>query len=162
MSKYKWIIVILNLIAVLAFFNYSVIKKEKTLSSGQLVLLELAPVDPRSLMQGDYMQLDYAISQDVTIINLPKRGYCVVKLDADGVGRRLRLQPELTPHEEGEYLIRYNAQQYIGIRIGAESYFFQEGNATKYEKARYGGIRVDDKGHSVLVGLYDEACNLIE
>ncbi|XOT97907.1 GDYXXLXY domain-containing protein, partial [Alcaligenes pakistanensis] len=30
---------------------------------GQTVLLELAPVDPRSLMQGDYMSLNFALSQ---------------------------------------------------------------------------------------------------
>ena len=29
------------------------------------MLLELAPVDPRSLIQGDYMRLDYAIARDL-------------------------------------------------------------------------------------------------
>ena len=42
------------------------------------------------------------------------------------------------------------------INIGAESYFFQEGDAEKFEKAVYGGLRVDNKGNSVLVGLFDE------
>ncbi|MFX7329222.1 GDYXXLXY domain-containing protein, partial [Acinetobacter baumannii] len=34
-------------------------QKEMLLKEGQLVLLPLAPVDPRSLMQGDYMALRY-------------------------------------------------------------------------------------------------------
>ncbi len=54
--RYKFLIG-LNLLLVLVAFNYSVYTKEKTLEAGTLVLLELAPVDPRSLMQGDYMVL---------------------------------------------------------------------------------------------------------
>lgn len=41
-------------IAILALVNASILDKEKLLSEGQVVYLELAPVDPRSLMQGDY------------------------------------------------------------------------------------------------------------
>lgn len=161
-KKYSWIIIIVNLIAVLAYFNYSVAQKENLLSAGDLILLELAPVDPRSLMQGDYMRLDYAISQRVNTDSITKRGYCVVKLDSNGVGQRQRLQSELLPTDPLEYAIKYNAKQYLGISIGAESYFFQEGTATKYEKAKYGGIRIDDQGNSLLVGLYDDAFRLIE
>ena len=65
MKKYKWIIIIINLIILLGFFNNSILQKEKLLTDGQLVLLELAPVDPRSLMQGDYMRLNYDISNNI-------------------------------------------------------------------------------------------------
>nr|MBC8281388.1 GDYXXLXY domain-containing protein [Chloroflexota bacterium] len=37
--------------------------KEDTLRSGTSVLLETAPVDPRSILQGDYAILDYQIAQ---------------------------------------------------------------------------------------------------
>ena len=40
--------------------------------------------------------------------------------------------------------------------MGAESFFFQEGHAAYYEKARYGEIRVAADGKSVLEGLCDE------
>src|SRR5690606_19512775 len=40
---------------------HAVLGFERTLRDGQLVLLELAPVDPRSLMQGDYMALRFAV-----------------------------------------------------------------------------------------------------
>ena len=62
MKKYKWAIIVVNLILLLAYFNYSVFQKERILKDGKLILLELAPVDPRSLMQGDYMELWYKIS----------------------------------------------------------------------------------------------------
>jgi uncharacterized membrane-anchored protein len=49
----------------------------------------------------------------------------------------------------------------LQMHIGAESYFFEEGQAKKFEVARYGGIKVDDAGNSVLVGLYDKNHKLI-
>ena len=58
MKKYSRILIIVNLILLLGYFNWSVYQKEQTLKDGQLVLLQLAPVDPRSLMQGDYMRLN--------------------------------------------------------------------------------------------------------
>ena len=62
MKKYSRILIIANLLLLLGYFNWSVFKKEQTLKDGQLVLLHLAPVDPRSLMQGDYMRLNYEIN----------------------------------------------------------------------------------------------------
>ena len=45
-------------LAVLALVNLGIYQREQLLTRGQIVLLDLAPVDPRSLMQGDYMRLD--------------------------------------------------------------------------------------------------------
>jgi uncharacterized membrane-anchored protein len=39
------------------------------------------------------------------------------------------------------------------VRLGAESFFFQEGHAQLYNGARYGEVRVAPSGTSVLVGL---------
>lgn len=160
MKKYKIIIILLNLLLVLAFFHYSISKKETILDKGTLVLLELAPVDPRSLMQGDYMALRYAIARETDATEIPKRGYCVVRLDSGIIARRVRLQKHTTPRAPNEYLIEYTADRW-DINIGAGSYFFQEGQAAKYEKAKYGGIKIDDKGNSLLVGLYDAHRQLI-
>ena len=162
MKKYKWIIILLNLILLLLYFNYSVIKKEDLLKDGQLVLLELAPVDPRSLMQGDYMALRYKISENVNSNSLPKRGYCVVSLDINGVAERIRFQNELTPLNDGEHLIEYSLSDRWRVNIGAESFFFQEGQAEKYENAKYGGVKIDKNGNSLLIVLYDEQQRKIE
>ncbi|TYB72659.1 GDYXXLXY domain-containing protein [Bizionia saleffrena] len=166
MKKYKWIIILLNLIIVLVVFNNSVVKKETLLTDGTLILLELTPVDPRSLMQGDYMDLRYAISDNLNDNydneDSSKRGFCVVTLDDNKVAKRVRLQNHKTPLNRKEFLIEYNARQWNGITIGAESFFFQEGTAEKYENAKYGGLKIDSEGNSLLVGLYDENRNKIE
>lgn len=156
MKKYKVIIILLNLVIVLVLFHVSISKKEAIISKGQLVLLELAPVDPRSLMQGDYMDLRYAISreEDISFEDIPKRGYCVVQLDS-GVAKRIRLQPGRKPLQDNEYLIGYTAERWQ-LNVGAQSFFFQEGQAAKYDKAKYGAVKIDGEGNSVLVGLYDQ------
>lgn len=162
MKNLKPILLIGNLILFLLYFNWSVIKKEQLINDGQLILLELAPVDPRSLMQGDYMQLRYALSENLNIENIPKRGYCIVKLDSGLVAKRVRFQKNAEPIKPGEYAINYTAPNEWNVNIGAESYFFQEGEAKKFETAKYGGIKIDDAGNSILVGLYNEKQQLIK
>ena len=162
MKKYKLYIIIVNLILLLVYFNYSIVKKEALLKEGELVLLELVPVDPRSLMQGDYMRLRYKISEDFNYESLPKRGYCVVVLDMEGRAEKVRFQKGLTPLNPNEYLIEYTATNAWDVNIGAESFFFQEGDAERYEKAAYGGVKIDENGNSLLVGLYDDQLHKIE
>lgn len=48
-------------IALLGAVNYKAQQFEDVLATGKPVVLKIAPVDPRSLMQGDYMVLNYAI-----------------------------------------------------------------------------------------------------
>lgn len=162
MKKYKWLIILLNLLFLLIYFNYSVVKKEQLLKDGQLILLALAPLDPRSLMQGDYMSLRYAISDNIEEDELPKIGYCIVRLDSLGLAKKVRFQENLTPLNEGEHLIKYTSTNKWNVNIGAESYFFQEGQGEKYDKAKYGAIKVDKDGNSVLIGLYNEKLRKIE
>jgi uncharacterized membrane-anchored protein len=126
-------------------------KKEKTLRSGTVMLLELAPVDPRSLMQGDDMVLRYAIA-NVTGAAVARDGKLVVTLDENSVARFKRVHSAEQPLAEGEHLLRYRKRG-RGIRLGAESFFFQEGHAQYYRGAKYGELRVTETGDSVLMGL---------
>jgi uncharacterized membrane-anchored protein len=154
MKRIRPLIIIGNLLLLLFLFNKSVINKERLMNNGSLVFIELAPVDPRSLMQGDYMRLAYGISQGLPFDSIPARGYCVIRLSADGIAARVRVQAQQSPLFAGEHLIRYTSDRWQ-INIGAESYFFEEGKAQHYSKAKYGGLRVDKSGNSLLMGLYD-------
>ena len=162
MKKYKWIIIIANLAVVLFFFNRSLLQKEELLAKGKLILLELAPVEPRSLMQGDYMALRYKVSSGIDRDSISKRGYFVIKPDSVGVGQRVRIQDGTTPINEDELLLNYTVGNWRFVNIGAESYFFEEGQAEKYSKAKYGALKVDDQGNTLLIGLYDEKREMIE
>ncbi|RYY12861.1 MAG: hypothetical protein EOO04_32885, partial [Chitinophagaceae bacterium] len=141
MKKYKFIIILVNCIVILFLFNRSVAKKESLLKNGRLVLLQLAPVDPRSLMQGDYMRLRYAIAGATSADSVPNRGYYVLRMNDSGVAQKVRVQEHKQLLNSEELLIAYKSGEW-DKNIGAESFFFQEGEAEKYASARYGGLRV--------------------
>lgn len=149
-----WIIPMVALLVVV-LSGKSIIEKEQLMAKGKQVYFHLAPVDPRSLMQGDYMRLSFAVLDSVQNKEaLPKRGYCLFYTDSNGVVTGARFQKDDKSTHAGEQLLKYTTN-FNGIQIGAESYFFQEGKADRYSNAAYGLIKVDKKGNSLLVGLCD-------
>ena len=158
MSKTKKIILAINLLLVLVFFVLSVLSKEATLANSRQILVQLAPVDPRSLMQGDYMALNYSITGRIWD-NGGK--YIVVKVDDDNVATFVRQQDDKTLND-GELLLRWTTNKRGRKSIGADNYFFQEGTGDKYAVAHYGLLRVDSDGNSVLVGLCDREKQMIK
>jgi uncharacterized membrane-anchored protein len=73
-------------------------QKEALRRSGQEILLKLAPRDPRSLMQGDYMALNYDLANklfsmqtDSASANLPSSGAVVLRLDDHQVAEFVRV-----------------------------------------------------------------------
>lgn len=150
-------IVLAGLIAILAIVNWQIVGKERVLRDGAPLLIALAPVDPRSLIQGDYMRLDYAIARQIAYqADWPRDGQIVVMPDADGVAQFVRRHESGEPLAPGERLLRYRRRA-GRIRIGTDAFFFQEGHADRYTGARYGDLRVDAAGEALLVGLRDAA-----
>jgi len=138
----------------LALVAWEVSKKERLLASGDTLLLELAPVDPRSLMQGDYMRLEYAIARQWPHDgSWPSDGALVVSADEHGVAQFLR-RDDGQPIETGEHRLTYRIRK-GRLQVGVNAFYFQEGLAETYQPARYGEMRVAADGTSLLVGLRD-------
>ncbi len=162
MKSFKLILILLNLIALLAFVNYSSIQKEKILKDGKLIFLELIENNAKApLIQGDMVSLKYKIVKGLIFDTLYKRGYVVVKLDSNSIAERIRFQQKPNPINENEYLIEYS-KGYFSLNIGAENFFIQQGDAKKYAVSKYGAVKVDANGNSLLMGLYDEHLKKIE
>lgn len=158
-------------IVILGLINYSIFSREGLISDGKTVLLELAPVDPRSLMQGDYMALRFAVTADArnamkvpegaTAVNEPAGdGHIILLLDDKGIGRFSRIddQSEL---KAGEVRMLYRKRGYK-IKFATNAFFFQEGKAKLYEAAKYGEFKVADDGDSILVSMLDGELQKIE
>jgi uncharacterized membrane-anchored protein len=132
---------------VLVAVNFSIVAKERIKTEGEPIYLELAPVDPRSLMQGDYMALRFAIAQE---ISTEESGSAALLIDERRIAR---LNPE---NDASGLRVRYRIRN-GQVWLGTNAYFFEEGTAERYEGARYGAFRVDrDSGEAVLVGLADK------
>jgi uncharacterized membrane-anchored protein len=148
-----WLIPI-NVLLVLVMLNKGISDKEQIMEKGKSIYLHLAPVDPRSLIQGDYMRLSFAVLDSVDKRVLAKRGFCVLRTDEKGVVTAARFQQAQEPIYRGEYLMKYTTG-FNGIQVGAESYFFQEGKAERYSRAAYALIQIDARGNSLLRGFCD-------
>ena len=136
-----------SVLLVLGAVNWSIVAKERIKAGGERIYLQLAPVDPRSLMQGDYMALRFTLANSM---NAQSSGRAPLAVDEQGVAT---LNPSpATARLHIRYRVR-NGQ----VWLGTNAYFFQEGTAERYTSARYGEFRLDrSSGEAVLVGLRDE------
>ena len=151
---------LLSGLAILAGINATVWRYEHAMSSGEVVLLRLAPVDPRSLMQGDYMRLNYEIARELTSRDArttQNKGSdtLVIRLDAHQVATLVADgKPDRLASDERLLQVHQSERQW---QIGPDAYFFEEGTGEQYEAARYGEFRLQADGKTLLVGLRDEA-----
>ena len=145
----KWVIW-LTLAFVLAAVNTMIAGKERILRHGQSMLFELLPVDPRSLIQGDYLALRYQIAGQVPKNELKDHGCLVVNLDQNNVAHYVRVHKS-EPLSSGEHLLFYRNRN--NVKLGAESFFFQESKAKEFWRPRYAELKVADDGRSVLASL---------
>jgi len=154
-------IALAGLALILVLANWHIVQKRAVIADGQVLLLELRPVDPRSLLQGDYMALalsDAAMPSTTVIEHLPYRGTVILALDESRVGRYARLD-DGSPLQSRELRVQYRRHQDWGghrLDYGAQSFFFESGDAERYERARYAMLRVAEDGSTVLTDLAGE------
>lgn len=146
------VIVLLAAALVLAAVNYSIYAKEQITRHGEPIYLPLAPVDPRSLMQGDYMALRFQLAAQVEESLQRDRAPDVLRVPVTLDERHVAT---LATNGTGELSLRYRIRD-GQVWLGTNAYFFEEGAASRFSGARYGEFRVDRaSGEAVLVGLRD-------
>jgi uncharacterized membrane-anchored protein len=144
-------------LAVLVIVNAAIYQRERLLTHGSIALLELAPVDPRSFMQGDYMALRFALADAVFSgqhEDALADGRLVLRLDEHRVAAFVRFDDGRTPLEADEIRLRYRLRR-GKPKFATNAFFFQEGTADAYATARYGEFRVDTEGDALLTALRD-------
>lgn len=164
----------LGLGAVLLISAQDVARKEYLLATGVPVILELAPVDPRSLMQGDYMALNFALGQQIAEIvdedqNLKAAGASTIRAymhsSTTGPSLLVALQnpdnayvywvPEVKQDLTGLAVLKMQRNAGNWLPNGVNAWFFPEGQAADFEQAHYGEFKTDAKGNALLYGLID-------
>ncbi|MCV6608336.1 MAG: GDYXXLXY domain-containing protein [Campylobacterales bacterium] len=162
------IVAVLTVLVFTVSVIYGVYLKEQTLEHGAVLRLELRPVDPRSLIQGDYMILDFELTEEINKL-LPEasKNYSQVVLDIDdkSIGVFKSFVEEEINLGENQVILNFT---YIQIdeeflsKVATTSYFFEEGTGKKYEKAKFGEFRVSKDGEAVLVYLLDKDLKIIK
>ncbi len=167
LSRWQKLAAVLTLALVLVGVNHAIVEKEGLLANGQSVFLELAPVDPRSLMQGDYMRLRFAIANEIRNQHREASadaeenldGYVWVTLDDKGVGSFYSTSDDggVEQHVvKMQYRIRDNR-----VQFATNAFFFQEGDAKLFDQAKYGAFKVSDDGELLLKAMYDQNLKLL-
>ncbi|SFK39925.1 GDYXXLXY domain-containing protein [Methylophaga sulfidovorans] len=162
--KLAKIISVLSLLVILLAVNWSIYRQEQVLTQGKTVLLKLMPVDPRSLMQGDYMELNFELANQIRRQLIQQNtdtassgklktqdGYVVVKINQNQEGEFVRI-------DDGEALAENELRLFFRVRHGkikfaSNGFFFQEGKASEYENAKFGEFKVGEDGNLLLVDL---------
>jgi uncharacterized membrane-anchored protein len=156
-------------LAVLLVLDLLVVDHYRLFSTGAVIRLELAPRDPRALLQGDYMALTYRLSWDIPgqqRDQAPGSGVLIVELDGRHIARFVRFE-DGSPLAPGEHRLRYEKRAagaspwslLFGrsgeIWPGPNAWFFEEGQAGTYQNARYAELRVSPSGRRILARLLD-------
>jgi len=74
-NKMKKILIVVNIVLLFVITGFSAQKEESYKKLDSYFYLELRPVDPRSLLQGDYMTLNYDILDQTTEFIYNNRTY---------------------------------------------------------------------------------------
>jgi uncharacterized membrane-anchored protein len=152
-------LVVLTAVCTLAVVNVGILQKERTIAQGRKVFVELAPVDPRSLMQGDYMRLNFRLpAQDGETGAVDTlhggRPHAIGKLDGQGIVQWLRMGSADEPLAPGEQRFALTARDGRWTLV-TDAWYFREGDGQRWEQARYGEFRVEPDGRALLVGMAD-------
>lgn len=153
-----------------------VLTYEDVLNTGEPIILKTAPLDPRSLMQGDYMTLNYEILGDIsnardgfqeesaeeipTLEEFDKQRYFIyalLKRDALGVATLCRLEVEKPTNFDGctpNIYLPINVAQWWP-RLPSQDYFFAEGKGEYFAQAEYAEYRFKN-GKALLYRLLDK------
>lgn len=145
---------------ILAVMNTQIMLKDDIIQNGATVLLRLAPRDPRSLLQGDYMALRYAMADEVARAARDADvtdGQVVIALADDGEASFVALfQGQAV--SDNQRLLRFRRRG-DAVRLASDAYFFEEGQWERFADARFGELRVSAAGDAVLIGLRDRQGN---
>jgi uncharacterized membrane-anchored protein len=170
----KWLAGLVILLALIAV-NAGIWQKEQILKQGAVMILPLAPVDPRSLMQGGYMALSYAITQALQqelsrqrqvcdsvpqTPCLPVSGKIIVTVNEQRQVTQARFDSG-EPLKPGELRVKYHMNAGM-LTVGTNAYFFQEGHGGRFASARYGAFRVGQDGTALLTAMLDEHGKMIQ
>ena len=130
-----------------------IVKHQWHLTHAKSIFVELVPVDPRSILQGDYMALRYnLVLRAGGLGQFENSGHVLsyVQLDQQ---QRIRLTT-LTPQAQAQPLwLKNPTNQVQDLYPAANSFLFAEGLADCYAQATHAELKVNAEGRAMLVNL---------
>ncbi|MGQ8974335.1 GDYXXLXY domain-containing protein [Acinetobacter schindleri] len=175
----KFLPLILAGFSILLFVGL-ILKHEQHLANSQSIFVELAPVDPRSILQGDYMVLNYELhfegdaeadrgegedSRNKKIAALEKRiqdqTHLLSYVQLDDQHRVIQTSLDksllkIAPETSTPLILKNPSNRLANLYPAANSFLFAEGLEPCYRNAKYAEIKVKDNGQALLANLVDQ------
>ena len=175
----KFLPLILAGFSILLFVGL-ILKHEDHLANSQSIFVELAPVDPRSILQGDYMALNYELHfegdaeadrgeegglADKKIAALEKRiqdqTHLLSYIQLDDQHRVIQTSLDksllkIAPETSMSLILKNPSNRLANLYPAANSFLFAEGLEPCYHNAKYAEIKVKDNGQALLANLVDQ------
>ncbi len=132
---------------------------ERRIANDKPVYLALAPRDPRELFLGDYMELNYSINSEIDKVlhatqDKTTQNMAIVSVNEQGVLSFMRMA-DGTPLEKDEMFLRFKRSSWR-VEAAPSRFYFEEGTAADYEKAKFGEFRLNADGALLIVALCTE------
>ncbi len=161
----------------IALFLIMIGRHEWHLAHSGSIYVKLKPVDPRSILQGDYMALNYQLylaelppAMELIEDHLPSdaaKAYfynqpsilSYVQLDAQRRVIQTRFDPQLLndyPGASAKLVLRNPHNTFEGLYPAARSFLFAEGLEPCYRNAQFAELKVRENGQPLLVNLVGE------
>ncbi|TCM69812.1 putative membrane-anchored protein [Acinetobacter calcoaceticus] len=168
------------LLAVLSMLLFGAIisKNEWQLNNSDRIFVRLQPVDPRSMIQGDYMRLNYELDwaeekplldgqdqnssdQNTALEDAIYNHSTVLTYVALDTSRRvyqIALDQRLLDRSATIIALKLKNPSNLvwALYPSSNSYLFAEGLAACYSRAEYAEFKVDAQGNSILRRLLDQ------
>jgi uncharacterized membrane-anchored protein len=166
----------------IAVFLMMIVRHEWHLANSQRIYVELQPVDPRSLIQGDYMALNYELYfggkipeqgniaaqslDQASNVHLERNDFyqkntilSYVQLDASHKVIGTYFNPVDAKRDGSQWAklrLKNPKNTFDGLYPAARSFLFAEGLEPCYRSAKYAELKVQDNGQPLLVALVGE------
>ncbi|MDR0776073.1 MAG: GDYXXLXY domain-containing protein [Azonexus sp.] len=147
--------ILLGLLATLGVASMSAYSAERILRDGRVIYLALRPVDPRSLVQGDYMALAFDVSQLPAPYDVRGTVFALADVDEQSVVTLRSVVSDHTQPRADQLVLKLRVKSNRWF-VGSDAYFFKEGTGDKYAAAKFGQFRVGSDGRMLLAGLADQ------
>lgn len=170
MKRSKWLLIIALfwLVVIGGFIGY----KQYTITTGTEVLLRMRPVDPRDVFRGDYMTINYEISDlggiprgNETALQAGETAFTTLSLTAEKVATATQVARVRPP--AGVLYLRGTVNEWKQIVYGIESYFIPEKTGSDLSRKlwkdpahTYVRVSVDKEGRGIVRGFVVNGVNV--
>lgn len=148
------LVIMLAIFLQLAALSWMALSREYILQTGQQVKFQTAPIDPRDLFRGDFVRLNYAMSEVPAEMLSPeidrdklKKGdtlFAVLNQSSNGIASLASLQQSKPANNQlfikgrvtSSWITSASAKKVIRLKYGIEQYFVEQGKGLDIENRR--------------------------